>query len=172
MSATYFVEHTLGSAPDRARATMQAVESEFGFLPGPVALMSTSPELLLAFTRANALFGQTTLSPLAREVAILTIVVHNDCHICISMHASALLRLGDTQHLADALREQRQLPNPELEALRIFTLAVLANAGKVSDHDLQRFIDAGYTAKNALEVVLGVGTYTLSTFANRMTTRT
>ena len=27
----------------------------------------------------------------------------------------------------------------------------------------------GYTSQNALEVVLGIGEYTLSTFANRMT---
>jgi hypothetical protein len=27
----------------------------------------------------------------------------------------------------------------------------------------------GYTIRNALEVVLGVGTYTMSTLANRMT---
>ncbi|NCL75950.1 hypothetical protein [Rhodococcus sp. YH1] len=31
------------------------------------------------------------------------------------------------------------------------------------------FTAAGFTARNALEVVLGVGTFTLSTLANRLT---
>jgi hypothetical protein len=34
---------------------------------------------------------------------------------------------------------------------------------------LRAFLDSGYTSRNALEVVLGIGTYTLSTFANRLT---
>jgi hypothetical protein len=33
---------------------------------------------------------------------------------------------------------------------------------------LQAFLDHGYTNQNALEVVLGIGAYTMSTLANRM----
>lgn len=39
----------------------------------------------------------------------------------------------------------------------------------VDDATLVAFLDHGFTRQNALEVVLGVGTYTLSTFANRLT---
>ena len=41
--------------------------------------------------------------------------------------------------------------------------------GDVPAEELEAFTRAGYTARNALEVVLGIGTYTLSTFANRLT---
>ncbi len=34
--------------------------------------------------------------------------------------------------------------------------------------ELTAFLAAGYTHRNALEVVLGIGTYTMSTFANRL----
>jgi hypothetical protein len=34
---------------------------------------------------------------------------------------------------------------------------------------LRAFLGHGYTARNALEVVLGIGAYTMSTFANRLT---
>lgn len=56
-----------------------------------------------------------------------------------------------------------------MEALRTFTLEVLATAGAVTAAGLQAFLSQGYTSQNALEVVLGIGTYTLSTFANRLT---
>jgi len=42
-------------------------------------------------------------------------------------------------------------------------------AGDVSDQTLQDFLAHGYTTQNALEVVLGIGTYTMSTLANRLT---
>jgi len=37
------------------------------------------------------------------------------------------------------------------------------------DDALRAFLASGYTRQNALEVVLGIGTYTMSTLANRLT---
>lgn len=56
-----------------------------------------------------------------------------------------------------------------LQAVRQFTLTVLATSGAVDDDTLQSFLAHGYTSRNALEVVLGIGTYTMTTLANRMT---
>lgn len=46
---------------------------------------------------------------------------------------------------------------------------MIASSGAVDDATLQDFLALGHTPRNALEVVLGIGTYTLSTLANRMT---
>ena len=51
----------------------------------------------------------------------------------------------------------------------VFTLRLLDTAGNVGDEALQAFLASGYTRQNALEVVLGIGTYTMSTLANRLT---
>ena len=51
----------------------------------------------------------------------------------------------------------------------MFTQRVLDTAGDVGDQALREFLDQGYSAQNALEVVLGIGTYTMSTLANRLT---
>ena len=56
-----------------------------------------------------------------------------------------------------------------LEALRRFTVAVLDHRGAVPDEELDAFLAAGWQPRHALDVVLGVGTYTISTFANRLT---
>jgi hypothetical protein len=46
---------------------------------------------------------------------------------------------------------------------------VLETAGDVGDAALAAFLAQGFTPRNALEVVLGIGAYTLSTMANRLT---
>ncbi len=46
---------------------------------------------------------------------------------------------------------------------------MLTSAGAVDDADLRNFLAYGHTEQNALEVVLGIGAYTLSTLANRLT---
>ena len=45
----------------------------------------------------------------------------------------------------------------------------MAAAGAVGPESLEAFLGHGYTARNALDVVLGIGTYTVSTLANRLT---
>ena len=46
---------------------------------------------------------------------------------------------------------------------------VLEGAGAVGDDAMEAFLGSGFTRANALEVVLGIGAYTMSTLANRMT---
>ena len=80
-----------------------------------------------------------------------------------------LAALGAGSDLAEALRSGKALADERLAAVQAFTLDVIATAGAVSDVQLRAFLDGGFTAQNALEVVLGVGTYTMSALANRMT---
>jgi AhpD family alkylhydroperoxidase len=164
-----FTQHTAESAPAASRRTLEATTAQFGYLPAAVGLLATSPELLNGFLQVNKLFEQTTLDPLAREVLIMTMATRNGCHLCVAMHTAKLTGMGADAEVIAALREGLPLPDERLEAIRVFTLAVLASAGAVGDDELRAFTAHGYTERNALEVVLGIGTYTLSTLANRMT---
>ncbi|MFC9295096.1 carboxymuconolactone decarboxylase family protein [Streptomyces sp. NPDC057011] len=122
-----------------------------------VALLKESPHILDGFLKLTEIFESTTLDPHSRETVILTVAARNQCHLCVDMHEAKLASLGPAS-------------DPErLEAVRQFTLQVLASSGAVSDEELERFQSFGYTRQNALEVVLGIGAYTVSTFANRLT---
>lgn len=164
-----FAEHTLDTAPPASRAAMERTAAAFGQVPDAVARLAESPELLNGFLELSAAFERSTLDPVAREVVIMTVAVRNDCHVCVALHTGKLRKLGAGTELVAALREQRALGDERLEAVRRFTLAVLATAGGVGDEELTAFLAHGHTERNALEVVLGIGTYTMSTLANRLT---
>ncbi|MEU6678044.1 carboxymuconolactone decarboxylase family protein [Streptomyces sp. NPDC046925] len=165
-----FAEHTVETAPAESRAAMERTAAAFGRTPSAVARLAESPELLNGFLELSASFERTTLEPVAREVVVMTVAVRNDCHICVAMHTGKLRKLGADAGLIEALREGRALVGDErLEAIRQFTLEVLTTAGGVGDEELKGFLAAGYTERNALEVVMGIGTYTMSTLANRLT---
>jgi AhpD family alkylhydroperoxidase len=164
-----FVDHTLETAPAAARRSLQATVDQLGYLPAPMARLAASPQLLDGFLKLSKMFESTSLEPLARETVIMTVAVRNDCHVCIAMHTAMLGGIGADAELVAALREQRPLPDVKLEALRTFTIEVMTTAGGVDDVALKEFVEHGYTTQQALEVVLGIGAYTLSTFANRMT---
>jgi AhpD family alkylhydroperoxidase len=168
-SEQLFVEHTVESAPAAARRSMAATVDRLGYLPAGVARLANSPQLLDGFLKLSGLFEATTLDPLAREVLIMTMATRNGCHVCVAMHTAKLTKLGADTRLVAALRDGGALADPRLEAVRLFTLEVLATAGAVRPEALNAFLAHGYTGQNALEVVLGIGAYTMSTLANRMT---
>ena len=164
-----FTRHTPESAPPAARRTMTAVGEKQGFLPAAVALLAESPETLDGFLRLSGVFDHCTLDPLARETVIMTVAVRNGCQVCVALHTARLAALGADPELTGALRTGQPLPDARLEAARVFTGRVLDTAGEVGDPALAEFLGHGFTRRNALEVVLGIGAYTLSTLANRLT---
>ncbi|RSD24933.1 carboxymuconolactone decarboxylase family protein [Amycolatopsis eburnea] len=163
-----FPDHTPESAPPAARPTMAATAKKFGHVPPAVARMATSPETLNGFLKLNAIFETTTLTALEREVLVMTVATRNGCHVCVAMHTASLSGLSASPDLIAALRAQAPLPSARLEALRRFTLTVMDTTGDVPPSSLAEFVEAGFTPRNALEVVLGIGTYTVSTYANRL----
>ncbi|MFK4110011.1 carboxymuconolactone decarboxylase family protein [Streptomyces sp. NPDC002176] len=119
-------------------------------------LREASPQNLDGFLTLSAMFESTTLDPHSRETVILTVATRNQCHLCVDMHQARLTTLGPAE-------------NPErLDAVHRFTLQILASSGAVSEEELAAFQAHGYTRRNALEVVLGIGAYTLSTLSNRL----
>ena len=166
---TTFTVHTAESAPPASRRAMSAVEAKQGYLPAAVGLLAESPETLEGFLRLSGAFDSCTLDPMARETVIMTIAARNRCHLCLAMHTARLAALGADPSLAAALRAQGPLADERLEAARTFAVRVLETAGDPGDAALKEFFAHGFTRRNALEVVLGIGTYTLSTLANRLT---
>jgi AhpD family alkylhydroperoxidase len=167
-----FTEHSIESAPPAARRFLAATRDHLGYLPAGMARMAASPQIIDGFLKLNAIFESTGLEPLAREVVVMTVATRNRCHICVAMHTAMLAAHGASAELIKALRDPDRaepLPDERLDAIRVFTRRVLDTAGDVGDQALRDFLAAGYTTQNALEVVLGIGTYTMSTLANRLT---
>ena len=65
-------------------------------------------------------------------------------------------------------RLKPQAKRARLEALRDFTLLMLRNHGNASDAEISKFLSAGYTHQNMLEVVLGLAQKTISNYINHL----
>jgi len=160
---------TLETAPDAARGMLAASHKQFGFLPSPVATAAHAPALLKHMLAGFGAFDQTSLTPLEREVIAMTVAFEHGCHYCMAMHSALQASSAEAQPIVAALRAGARLPVPRLEALRTFALAVLRERGHVPAAAWEAFANAGYTEQNALEVVLGIGVYVISTFTNLVT---
>jgi len=163
-----FVDLEPTSAPDESRAILAATRAELGFLPSVVARMAVSPALYRAFRAAAAAFEGTSLSLVERETVILVAAREIGCEVCTTMHLGIVTSAGHAA-VGRAVLARESLADPRLAALAAFTEELLRSRGDAAAAPWDAFLAAGFSREQALEVVLGLGAYTMSTYANRLT---
>lgn len=160
---------TVESAPAEAKARLDAAQKSSGFLPNLLGVLANAPTALETYQTVSAINARTGLSATEREVVQITAATRNGCGFCVAGHtAIARKKIQMPEDLLIALRGTKALSDPRLNALALFTLAIIEHKGRVSDDELQGFLAAGYTQASALEVVLGVSLATLCNYANNL----
>ncbi|WP_242902628.1 carboxymuconolactone decarboxylase family protein [Actinomadura terrae] len=156
------------TAPEASRPYLEAAKKRMGFVTTLNGVMGESPELLAGYNALAELFGKSSLPAHAKQVVLLTISVENGCEYCVAAHSTMALRSKMPSETVEALRAGKQLDDPELEAARRFTRLVVADRGSVDDAEVRAFLDAGYTRRHVMDVILGVGMKTLSNYTNHI----
>lgn len=168
MSETTFPIHTVESAPEGSRETLRGVAEALGTIPNLAAAMSESPTLLKAFFAVREIYASGTLSPVEIQVLSLVYAFENGCAWCMAFHSAASSKEGLSREDLDRLRAGSSPRDARLRALADFGRAMIANRGELSEVDLRKFLDAGFTRGQALEVVLGAGFSVMANFAGHL----
>ncbi len=164
-----FQVHTIESAPAAARPTLEGAKRTLGFVPNLYGVMAESPALLKAYKTVGAFFDTlTTFTPTERQIVLLTTSFDNQCHYCVAAHTTLAGMQKVPSDVVQSVRNGEPIAEARLEALRTFTLSVVAGRGWVSEDETQAFLDAGFTKAQLLEVILGVGMKTLSNYVNHV----
>ena len=164
-----FVDLDTQTAPEASRPALAAAVRHFGHIPSPLARMAASPVVLSAVDATFALWARVSLSPLEREVVVMTVARINGCAWCLRMHTGLLQGMGADAALIAALGTGGAIADPRLAAMARFTETAMERRGAVDDAGMADFLASGFTAAQALEVVLGIAVFTLTTYANRLT---
>lgn len=165
---TEFTLHTEESAPEASKPMLAHSKKTFGMTPGLHAVMAEAPGLLEGYKMLHDLFVDTSFDKDELTVIWQSINVEHNCHYCVPAHTGISKSMGVSDDISDALRNETPLPNARLEALRTFTLSVVRNRGDVDDEAVQAFLDAGFTQRQILEIILGVAQKVMSNYTNRL----
>ena len=163
-----FTLHTPETAPAGARDFIAGVEKKMGFVPSLFAVFAENPAVLNAYTQLSDQLGKTGLTPLEQQVVTITASVENECHFCVAAHTTISEGAGLDLSVIDAVRDDRPIDDPKLEALRVFTKKVVIDRGFVSDCDVDTFLRAGYDRASVLAVILGVALKVISNYTNHV----
>lgn len=163
-----FTVHTIESAPPGSRDLLRQATSRLGFTPNLYAVMAEAPSLLKGYFALSEIFDGTSLTPVERQVVLLAASKSNGCSYCLAAHGTiARMQKVPEAAIAGASGDSK-IPDEKLEALRVFTSALVSTRGNPSEASLDAFSQAGYSRAQLLEVVLGVGLKTLSNYTNHV----
>lgn len=165
---TNFTLHNEETAPEGSKAMLAKSQSDFGMIPGLHAVMAEAPGLLEAYKSLHELFVNSSFDQDEVTVIWQTINVEHACHYCVPAHTAIANSMGIDETITDALRNETPLPNERLEALRTFTLNVVRNRGNVDETAVKAFVDAGFSQRQILEVVLGIAQKIMSNYTNHL----
>jgi len=160
--------HDHDTAPQAAREWMDKSVKGFGRVPNLHKVMANTPIVLEAYHRLWDIFGESSFSKVEQQVVYQASNITNACHYCVPAHFGLSLSIGMDEETAVALANAQPLPDPKLEALRVFTVAMIERKGHVTDDEFQAFLDAGWTQDHALEITVGLATKVLSNYTNAL----
>ncbi len=164
-----FKVHTIESAPEASRSTLERAQKTLGFVPNLYGVMAESPAMLEAYATLGATYDRlTSFTATERQVVLLTTIFENECDYCMAAHSTIAGMQNIPDDVVQALRSGEPIPDARLEALSDFARKVVRERGWVSETDVQAFLDAGFTRAQVLEVVLGIGMKILSNYANHI----
>ncbi|MEY8827524.1 carboxymuconolactone decarboxylase family protein [Sedimentitalea sp. XS_ASV28] len=165
---TEFTIHTEETAPEASKPLVAKSIAANGRLPGLHGVMAEAPGLLEGYQKLHELFLNSSFDKDELTVVWQAINVENECHYCVPAHTGIAKMMKVDDSITEALRNETPLPTPRLEALRTFTLKLVRDRGFVSDADVQTFLDAGFTQRNILEVILGYSQKIMSNYTNHL----
>lgn len=167
---TTFTSYTLDNAPAASQATLAEVAQTWGFLPKLHGNLAESPLALTAYdTLFRLVAAQSTFTPIEQQVAYQAINVLHECEYCTAGHTYLSRSVKMDETAIAALRNGAPVPDARLQALRVFTEALVRERGLVGEDTMDAFIAAGFSKAQALEVVTIAATKTISNYTNHLT---
>ncbi|QDV82195.1 carboxymuconolactone decarboxylase family protein [Planctomycetes bacterium TBK1r] len=154
---------TPNQATGPLKETYDSVTKKMGKVVNIFQGMANSPAALNAYLSMSAALAEGELSPQDRELVYLAVSESNGCNYCVSAHTMiATTQAGLSESDTLAARRFESTDNKRA-ALLEFVSKVIATKGFVSDEDLVKVRDAGYTDGQIAEAIGYIG---LATFSN------
>jgi AhpD family alkylhydroperoxidase len=166
---TRFEIYNETNAPEGSRAALAETKKGWGFIPKLHAILAESPVALKGYDALFGLVGQSTLTPAEQQVVYQAINVFHGCEYCTAGHTFLSRNAGVPEDAIQALRNQTEIADTRLQALRRFTELVAETRGFAGDDAVDTFIAAGFTRAQVLEVVTIIATKVISNYTNHLT---
>lgn len=160
----------ISEAKSPAKEILEGIQSKMGAVPNLFIVMANNPSLLSAYTKSDETFrADSGFTSQEQEVILISIAIYNGCTYCVAAHSFIAKNQSDVSpEILDALRSQKQLPDPKLEALSKFGISVAKERGYPTKEATSALTEAGFTDAHIAGVITAVGMKSMSNYINHI----
>lgn len=161
---------SIEDASPEARSLLEGAQKQYGMVPNMYSRMANVPDLLATYLYGYERFRKHSgFTPAEQEVILLTISYENGCSYCMAAHSWVAQNVSKTPpDVIEAIRAGSPIPDPKLAALSRFTATMVRTRGNATPQDAQRFLEAGFSEVNILEIILAIAVKIISNYSNHL----
>jgi uncharacterized peroxidase-related enzyme len=164
-SMSKFTQYTIESAPEGSGQALARLKQSAGLVPNLAAAMAESPALIDGFVTLREIYQRGTLTAQDREILGTANAVENRCEWCVAFHSFVAGKVGVPSATIEAIRASRPPEDARARALTRFTTQLIEQRGAIDSQELDKFLAAGFTKQQALEVVTGLAFSLMANYA-------
>jgi len=164
-----FPIHTLESAPEQSKPSLETLQGAFGTIPNIAGAMSTSPVLIDSLVSLFQKVHGGSFSEKQIQVLLLTNAVTNTCAWAVAFHSALALQAGVEPADVQAIRQHQTPQEPKNAALSTLARTLIEKRGRLDDSDLSRFLQTGFEKAHLLEVIAVVAASTITNYTGNIT---
>lgn len=160
----------LQNANEEQKKILERAKKANGMIPNMYKNMVNLPGLQDTYDTGYKHFrkGSGFTSP-EQEVVFLTLSVNNSCGYCTAAHSYLADNVSKTPvEVTNAIRDGKEIPDEKLGALSKFTKIMNESRGNPTPEQARAFLNAGYSEKHILGIVLAQAVKTISNYSNHI----
>ncbi|WP_027062400.1 carboxymuconolactone decarboxylase family protein [Mesorhizobium loti] len=166
---TNFPMHSIETAPEASKPSLEALNSAFGFIPNIAGAMATSPVLIGSLTDLFARVHGGNFNEAEIQILLLTNAVTNNAEWAVAFHSYLAIAEGIDAETVTSIRDGALPEDAKHAALSKLTRTLIEKRGGLGSVEKREFLDAGYDESRLLEVVAVLAASTITNYTANIT---
>jgi uncharacterized peroxidase-related enzyme len=154
-------------AAGQTKGLYEAIRKKLGTVPNLFQGIGSSSAALQAYLQAGEALEGGSLSFAEREAVALAVSQVNECQYCLAAHTTLGKMAGIREDEMIAIRKPGS-GSSKLRVLGELARTVIQKRGYVSDEELGRFKEAGFTDAQVTEAIMVIALTTFTNFFNHV----
>ncbi len=161
--------YSLKTVPEDAKPLLERINSIFGGVLPLKGMMANSPVTLKSYLDILGNMNDTDFTKIEQQSVYLVTSMFNGCGYCTDAHAKGLKKIFKMPpDQVDAILAGQPTGDEKIDALLCATLDLLENRGAISEEARNRFLSAGYTDKQLIDLLSAIAMKAITNYLGRL----
>ncbi|MCV0428900.1 MAG: carboxymuconolactone decarboxylase family protein [Roseibium sp.] len=159
----------LETAPSASAPLLERINSIFGGILPLKGVMANSPVTLKSYLDILGNMNDTDFTKIEQQSIYLVASMYNGCGYCTDAHSRGLKKIFKMpEDQVDAILSGRPTGDEKIDALVNVTQEILETRGAISDEARHRFLQAGYTDNQLIDLLSALAMKLITNYLGRL----